>query len=249
MQSFELNRGAIEALAAITGVEAHLDPVDADVADNPRATTTGTLAEAALTAQRKFSAFHQKIQIVRNDRGIHAYCGGIDLNANRTQTPEHAGRGPFHDVHARINGPAAGELVTTFIQRWDRAATSTLALSTAGALDGLPTSGSDVVQVARTYYGPDPASTRGLDFAPTGETTIIDTLVEAIGQARRYIYIEDQYLTPPPAYRAALVAAARTSLGLSSSWCPRHRTSHSVCLADKSSSTNSGRHGARIASG
>lgn len=209
LDSFDLNRGAIEGLDGLAGVEAHLDPVDADVDDNPLAFTTGDLAAAALTAQRRFNVFHQKIQVVRNDRGVHAYCGGIDLNTNRLQSPAHTDRSPFHDVHARVNGRAAGELATTFIERWDRASSTPLALAAAGALDGLPTDGEDVVQVARTYYGPEPGSGRGLTFAPTGERTILDTLVSAISRARRYIYIEDQYLTPPQEYRDALVAAAR----------------------------------------
>lgn len=212
----ELNRGSIEALDALPGVEAHLDPIDADIDDNPRADVQGDLLSFAMQAQRRFNVFHQKIQVVRNTNGIHAYCGGIDLNANRTQSPAHASRGPFHDVHARVNGPAAGELATTFIQRWRRAAPSTtLALDQPGALDDLgPLTGSDVVQVARTYYRPAPGSGRGLvDFAPDGESTILETLLTAIGQARRYIYIEDQYLTPPPRLTAALADAAAAVSG------------------------------------
>ena len=212
----ELNSGSIEALDALLGVEAHLDPVDADVDDNPRAKMVGDIISAALKAQRRFNVFHQKIQIVRNGDGIHAYCGGIDLNANRTQTPAHASRGPFHDVHARVNGPSAGELATTFIERWRRAApATTLSLDTAGALDGLDQiGGPDVVQVARTYYRPAPGSGRGFTaFAPNGESTILETLLAAIGQARRYIYIEDQYLTPPSRLTAALQNAAAAVSG------------------------------------
>lgn len=209
LEGLELNRDSIDALAAIAGVEAHLDPVDADVDDNPRAFTSGDIVAAALEAQRKFNVFHQKIQVVRHDGGIRAYCGGIDLNANRTQTPAHASRSPFHDVHARVEGPAAGELATTFIERWRRASPTQLQLDQAGALDDLPTTGEDVVQVARTYYRPTPGSGRGFTaFAPTGESTIVDTLVSAIGRARRYIHLEDQYLTPPPEFRDALAAAA-----------------------------------------
>lgn len=207
LDGFELNRDAIEALDALPGVEAHLDPVDADVLDNPHAGNS-ELINLALSAQRRFNVFHQKIQIVRNAGGIHAYCGGIDLNANRTQDRDHASRGPFHDVHARVNGPAAGELATTFIERWRAVSSTTLALDAATALDGLPQTGRDVVQVARTYYGAVPGSGRGFDFAPNGERTILDTLLQAIGRARRHIYIEDQYLTPPPEFAFALAAAA-----------------------------------------
>lgn len=207
LEGKELNRGSIDALKAIPGVAAYLDPVDADVDDNPHTTTTSELIGLALPAQRNFNVFHQKIQIVRNATGIHAYCGGIDLNANRTQDRDHASRGPFHDVHARVNGRAAGELATTFIERWGTRLPA-LRLAEDGALNGLPTTGPDVVQVARTYYGPLPGSGRGFSFAPEGERTIIDTLLQAIGRARRHIYIEDQYLTPPAEFASALAAAA-----------------------------------------
>lgn len=214
LEGQELNRGSIEALDALTGVEAHLDPVDADVDDNPLAETQGDIVGLALDAQRRFNVFHQKIQVVRNGTGIHAYCGGIDLNANRTQGPAHASRGPFHDVHARIDGPAAGELATTFIERWRRAApATTLRLDEPGALDDPPNTGPDVVQVARTYFRPAAGSGRGFTFAPLGESTILETLVQAIGQARRYIYIEDQYLTPPPRFTDALAEAAAAVSG------------------------------------
>ena len=113
-----------------------------------------------------------------------------------------------------MNGRAAGELATTFIERWRRVApATTLALDTPGALAGLPQSGSDVVQVARTYYRPLAGSGRGFDFAPQGESTIIETLLQAIAQARRYIYIDDQYLTPPFWLTVALEKAAAAVSG------------------------------------
>lgn len=214
LDGLDLNRDAIEELAAIPGVEAFLDPVDADVGDNPHAVTVGTIAELALALQRRFNVFHQKIQVVGNSDGIHAYCGGIDLNSNRTQTPAHASRSPFHDVHARINGPAALELTTTFIERWNEpGGRDTLALDGAVSLGALPPTLSDVVQVGRTYYGPAAGAGHSLGFAENGERTILDTLLSAIGQARRYIYIEDQYLTPPPEYTAGLIDAARCVSG------------------------------------
>ena len=125
------------------GVEAHLDPVDADVDDNPprghvgRHRLGGPVARSA-----RFNVFHQKIQVVRNAGGIHAYCGGIDLNANRTSDP--GARVPLalprrprprrrprrrrtrHHLHRAL----AAERPTT-----------TLALDAPGALDGLPTDG------------------------------------------------------------------------------------------------------------
>jgi phosphatidylserine/phosphatidylglycerophosphate/cardiolipin synthase-like enzyme len=228
IQKFEQNKAAVEALSAIPRVEAHLDPVDADVDDNPHATLLNPPISLAIQAQRRYNVFHQKIQIVRNADGIHAYCGGIDLKSNRLQDRDHASRGPFHDVHARVNGLAAGELVRTFVERWKDRHVRTSVSTPAGTatplrldpddpsspLAGLPTTGQDIVQVARTYYGPEPGSGRGFTtFAPNGERTILDTLLTAIPRARRYIYIEDQYLTPPEEFAVVLEAAAKTVSG------------------------------------
>ena len=50
-------------------------------------------------------------------------------------------------------------------------------------------------------------------FAPSGESTPIRTIMAAIAQARDFIYIEDQYFTPPDDYVQALIAAASTYAG------------------------------------
>lgn len=68
------------------------------------------------------------------------------------------------------------------------------------------TAGNHIVQIARTYFRPaDPA--RALPFAPNGDFTLQDTLIRAIDEAREFIYIEDQYMTPPADYRTALLDA------------------------------------------
>ena len=107
----------------------------------------------ASEGQHRFNVFHQKLAVVRNDAGVHAYCGGIDVNANRLDDRDHGVPGPYHDVHARVDGFAAGELAQTFFERWDRPAAPgdpprevrpPLALAAPGALDGLPETGSDI---------------------------------------------------------------------------------------------------------
>ncbi|MEM9549683.1 MAG: phospholipase D-like domain-containing protein [Pseudomonadota bacterium] len=220
LESFEINQGAIDALAAIPGVEGNLDPYPAECPDNPICDGTASIIQLAHEVQRRFNAFRQKMAVVRNASGLHAYCGGIDLSANRLDDRDHGSRTPFHDVHARVDGPAVGELTQTFIERWNRPAATgdparpALGLAAAGALDGLPTDGPDIVQVARTYFGPAATDTeRRLPFAPAGERTILDTTLRAIARARRYIYIEDQYLTPPGEYVVALREAAREVSG------------------------------------
>ncbi|XP_039003732.1 phospholipase D delta-like [Hibiscus syriacus] len=90
---------------------------------------------------------HQKCvlvdtQAVGNNRKITAFVGGIDLCDGRYDTPEHrllhdldtifkddfhnptfpagtkAPRQPWHDLHSRIEGPAAYDVLINFEQRW-----------------------------------------------------------------------------------------------------------------------------------
>ncbi|GAB4832974.1 hypothetical protein Ancab_006995 [Ancistrocladus abbreviatus] len=93
---------------------------------------------------------HQKCVIVDtqasgNNRKISAFLGGLDLCDGRYDTPEHrltrdldttfkddyhnptfgAGvrgpRQPWHDLHCKIEGPAAYDVLTNFEQRWRKA--------------------------------------------------------------------------------------------------------------------------------
>uniref|UniRef100_A0A5B7C2A1 Phospholipase D n=1 Tax=Davidia involucrata TaxID=16924 RepID=A0A5B7C2A1_DAVIN len=93
---------------------------------------------------------HQKCVIVDtqsygNNRKITAFIGGLDLCDGRYDTPEHrlfrdlntvfqddyhnptlpAGtegpRQPWHDLHCKIEGPAAYDVLTNFEQRWKKA--------------------------------------------------------------------------------------------------------------------------------
>ncbi|KAL2457648.1 Phospholipase D delta [Forsythia ovata] len=90
---------------------------------------------------------HQKFVLVDtqaygNNRKITAFLGGIDLCDGRYDTPEHrlfrgldtvfkddfhqpsfpagtkAPRQPWHDLHTRIDGPAAYDVLVNFSQRW-----------------------------------------------------------------------------------------------------------------------------------
>ncbi|TYH87534.1 hypothetical protein ES332_D01G123600v1 [Gossypium tomentosum] len=93
---------------------------------------------------------HQKCVIVDsqasgNNRKITAFVGGLDLCDGRYDTPEHrlfrdldtvfqndyhnptfsAGtkgpRQPWHDLHCKVEGPAAYDILTNFEQRWRKA--------------------------------------------------------------------------------------------------------------------------------
>ncbi|KAL6639645.1 hypothetical protein ACP70R_023375 [Stipagrostis hirtigluma subsp. patula] len=94
---------------------------------------------------------HQKCVIVDtqatgNNRKITAFIGGLDLCDGRYDTPEHrlfkdldtvfkddfhnptfpvnkhGPRQPWHDLHCKIEGPAAYDVLTNFEQRWKKAA-------------------------------------------------------------------------------------------------------------------------------
>ncbi|KAG8080868.1 hypothetical protein GUJ93_ZPchr0007g3550 [Zizania palustris] len=96
---------------------------------------------------RNLFTHHQKCVIVDtqatgNNRKISAFIGGLDLCDGRYDTPEHrlfkdldtifkddfhnptfqvnkAGpRQPWHDLHCKIEGPAAYDILTNFEQRW-----------------------------------------------------------------------------------------------------------------------------------
>ncbi|CAI0461399.1 unnamed protein product [Linum tenue] len=93
---------------------------------------------------------HQKCVLVDtqapgNNRKLTAFMGGLDLCDGRYDTPEHrlfrdldscfkddfhnptfpagtkAPRQPWHDLHSRIDGPAAYDLLINFEQRWRKA--------------------------------------------------------------------------------------------------------------------------------
>jgi phosphatidylserine/phosphatidylglycerophosphate/cardiolipin synthase-like enzyme len=161
-----------------------------------------------------YGVFHQKLSALfiptpgaADDRqtGRHlAFCGGMDFNADRLDDAGHLAPAPFHDVHAQVEGPAARDLMLTFEERWRReTVTADLAFPTPTSL---PDAGEVILQFARTYPQPAANATaeRILPFAPAGDHTLHDTLLAAIGQARQFIYIEDQYLTPHTEYQDVL---------------------------------------------
>lgn len=160
---------------------------------------------------------HQKILIVNGSEGLYAFCGGVDLNPDRigpvtTGTFSSGGAGsPLHDVHCRIQGPAAFDLLQLFQQRWndhpdhvdlDRRKGPPLMVPSPAPIP----SGREWVQIGRTFgngnahrgidsenFGMSP---RGYTFlhGRAGEQTVKRMILHAIVQARRFIYLEDQYL-------------------------------------------------------
>jgi phosphatidylserine/phosphatidylglycerophosphate/cardiolipin synthase-like enzyme len=153
-----------------------------------------------------------------------AFAGGIDLCHSRRDDAEHLGdpqpqsmaaaygpRPPWHDVQLQLRGPVVGVLDTVFRQRWDDPTSSdsenplawlhdkVQALRHKSHMDATPLPpqppappecGPHRVQTLRTY----PAVWPAFDFAPKGERSVARGYTKAISQARRLVYLEDQYL-------------------------------------------------------
>lgn len=99
---------------------------------------------------------HQKILIVKGQKGLISFCGGVDPNPDRILAVNRQSGSPMHDVHCRIKGPAARELLTIFCDRWTDHPDSADLDNKKGALIGLgePTpaaTGDKYVQIGCTF--------------------------------------------------------------------------------------------------
>jgi len=161
------------------------------------------LDNETLSPLGEFGSHHQKTTVVNGSDGVIAFCGGIDLTRGRWDSVGHAFPNPrredfpnnpipWHDVHTRIRGPAAGDIETNFRERWNNhpnhTANGRTIMATHSAPSSLP-NGSHLVQTLRTF----PPRMR-YPFAPTGELGFFNAYRQVIANACDYIYIEDQYL-------------------------------------------------------
>lgn len=143
------------------------------------------------------SSHHQKIVAI-DDRM--AFCGGIDMTADRWDTRGHrddepgrrgpTGRpyAPWHDATTALSGPVAGALAELCRTRWRRASGHVLDPVAGGAEcwpDSLDADFSDVaITIARTF--PEMPNEPAVH-------EIERLFVAQIGRATRHIYIESQY--------------------------------------------------------
>ncbi|SHG97983.1 Phosphatidylserine/phosphatidylglycerophosphate/cardiolipin synthase [Jatrophihabitans endophyticus] len=162
---------------------------------------------------------HQKTVVVTRRGEVTAFVGGIDLVQERFDHEPHTtlrlkgDRWGWHDTAVRLRGPAAARAHDVFLRRWHEAAglptrawvrrsvNPPAAPTPAAAGDQKPVAADHTsVRVLRSI------SNRKLDsvlpwrrvrwdaLPPTGVQEIFETLTAAIAAARRYVYIEDQYL-------------------------------------------------------
>ena len=142
------------------------------------------------------ASHHQKIVVIDD---VLAFCGGIDVTVGRWDTREHKDKDPrrtspfgfrqppWHDATAAVSGEAAKALGVLARQRWQHATKEELPPVAAEAIwpEDLEVTLDDVeVGISRTQPADD------------GEAEVreIETLyLDAIGRARRLIYLESQY--------------------------------------------------------
>jgi len=165
---------------------------------------------------------HQKLLVVQGRDGLVALCGGVDVNADRihdlpppagsyrsdrphvswTDSSGSGGSGsqgsgnPLHDVHARLTGPTALPLLRAFLRRWwarsgDRGIDRRSPLRGSFNQSVPAATGTQFVRVGETFNGvlrlPD-------GNVSSRQVTVQDIWLRSILGARRFIYMEEQYL-------------------------------------------------------
>jgi phosphatidylserine/phosphatidylglycerophosphate/cardiolipin synthase-like enzyme len=145
---------------------------------------------------------HQKIVVI--DDSV-AFVGGLDLTNSRWDTQDHSpadahrclpsgtGYPPFHDVQMMVDGEAAAALGQLARERWRRATGQRINPRRGAKADPWPLSVAPAMRevevgIART----EPR------FQAYPEVQEVKCLyLDSIAAARRWIYIENQYLTAP----------------------------------------------------
>jgi phosphatidylserine/phosphatidylglycerophosphate/cardiolipin synthase-like enzyme len=199
----ESSKSMVDGLTQISADIANWSPYPATTSDNPLYVPPFQLAGITVDDIIHFGVYHQKFVVGKTGGGdFFGYLGGIDINSDRPDSPIHRALFPYHDVQARLTGPALRDLIQSFAERSDFDHV-TLPFPVPTTVNP---AGSHLVQIGRTYYKPH--ATAGFPFAPQGETLIHRSNLRAIRAARDFIYIEEQYFTPDDEYLDALCDAA-----------------------------------------
>ena len=147
--------------------------------------TGGTSIRMELDSnERPLHCHHEKLVLV-DDRV--AYVGGVDLTSksgNRLDSSAHPPRGGigWHDACVRVEGPIVTDVAEHFRLRWPEPLPSAEQRGGAGDV---------IAQLVRTV--PE----HRYDGLRRGEFTILESYVRALRSARRFIYLESQFLWSP----------------------------------------------------
>jgi hypothetical protein len=153
---------------------------------------------------------HQKIMIVHGTEGLIAFVGGIDVYPDRIWPAGSHGctsaGAPYEDEHCEIRGEAAFDVLDVYIDRWAKCGvpiTASLPLDwtrQATMAQVSPSAPRCAVQIGHT---------NGNHTIPGPPQTAKAMILNAIGAAQRYIYVEDQYLVNMEAAKALNAAVPR----------------------------------------
>ena len=149
----------------------------------------GNSIECALDArERPMHCHHDKTMVV-DDRV--AFVGGIDLTdlgGDRLDASAHTSRPGigWHDASVRIEGPCVHDVAAHFRLRWNATTGQDLPIAPLPAAAGATT-----LQVVRTV--PNGMYTE----MPRGDFRILESYIGALSAARRFIYLENQFLWSP----------------------------------------------------
>jgi phosphatidylserine/phosphatidylglycerophosphate/cardiolipin synthase-like enzyme len=149
----------------------------------------GTRVQCLLDAhERPLHTHHEKIVVI-DDRV--AYVGGLDYTAalgDRLDSSLHPYRNGvgWHDMSARVDGPAASDVAAHFRLRWEAVSGTRMP-----PIQAAPAAGHHRVQVLATF--PETA----YPAMPRGSFRILEAYRRALSQAKRLIYVENQFLWSP----------------------------------------------------
>jgi len=138
--------------------------------------------------EHPFHCHHEKLVVVDDEV---AFVGGIDMTdlaGDRFDLDEHPARRRlgWHDVGTRLHGPAIADVAAHFVMRWREVSGEVLAIPAPP-----PPAGETTVQVVRTV------AEDMYESVPKGEFRILESYLRAIGAAREFIYLENQFLWAP----------------------------------------------------
>lgn len=133
-------RDVVRAGVEVRGLlwRSHSDHVQFNAQENQRlGTELNEVGAEVLLDQRvrRLASHHHKLFVIRHrgdpERDV-AFVGGIDLSHGRRDDADHAGdpqtapmdprygdRAPWHDAALELRGPVVGDLLRTFVERWD----------------------------------------------------------------------------------------------------------------------------------
>jgi phospholipase D1/2 len=183
---------------------------------------------ASLSLSLRPASHHHKLCLVD---GLTAFCGGLDIAPGRIDDSKHRASEPWHDIQCKVEGAPVFDMERDFFRRWNKELGLFKAFveevneirpplrvshpdvkpmtAQAGSASVKRRPGSALVQIIRTVS----------DVVPTGELLpnvirkdIEESFRNAIANAERFVYLENQYTRWLPLADAIVARHATTPI-------------------------------------